>query len=770
MAPSTGCLMRWLFTLLFTYPAPLWSQGTLAFAASRRVALVVLGLSAAAAFAVLTYRRGGTRERGRASRGLMAIRLTLIGVLAWCLLQPTLVVTSSAPQQNVVAILLDDSGSMQHPDADGTPRRQFITTQFRTDAPLLRALAQKFVVRLYRVGASAQRISDAAGLTFDAPATHLGTALAHVREDLVGLPVAGVVLVTDGADTATTPADDSVRSLAAAQLPLFAVGVGAERVARDLEVRRVDAPHDLLRGSAATVTAIVAHAGLANRPVTVRLEDDGRIVATETVTLPDRGDAVTVPLRYTADDVGPRHLTVRAVPVDGETQTTNNVRGAEVEVRDGRDRVLYLEGEPRFEMKFIRRAVGDDPQLAVSIVQRTAERKYLRLDIGSADEAAGGFPATREELFSYRAVVLGSVEAASFTPDQLRMLAAFVSERGGSVLMLGGRRAFAEGGWAGTPVAEVLPVHLTGTAHDPASGELPVTRLVVHPTETGRTALVTQLADTLSASDARWRGLPTLTSVNLLGPTKPGAEVWLSGRAPGGADRTVLAWQRFGRGKAALFAVQDSWVWQMDASIPVDDPTHGRFWRRLVRWLTDGVPEATTVRAADTGASVGMSVPLQAEIRDDAFGPVNTAQVVATVTDANGVRTDVPFRWTAARDGEYTGAFTPASPGVHTVTVTATHQDGHVGTATTHLRVGLDDEEPYEATLHRAQLERWAALTGGRYVAARDVGQLPDLIQYAGRGITVTDTHDIWDLPIVLVLLVGLLCGEWVWRRREELA
>ena len=762
--------MRWLFTLLFTYPAPLWSQGTLAFAASRRIALVVLGLSAVAALAVLTYRRTGTHEHARASWGLMAIRLGLISVLAWCLLQPTLVVTSSAPQQNVVAVLLDDSGSMQQPDADGTPRRQFITTQFTADAPLLRALAQKFVVRLYRVGASAQRMSDAAGLTFDAPATHLGAALAHVREDLAGLPVAGIVLVSDGADTTATPSDDSVRSLAAAQLPLFAVGVGAERVTRDLEVRRVEAPRDLLRGSAATVTAVIAHAGLANRPVTVRLEDDGRIVATETVTLPDRGDAVTVPLRYTADDVGARHLTVRALPVDGEPLTANNARGADVEVRDGRDRVLYLEGEPRFEMKFIRRAVGDDPHLAVSIVQRTAEQKYLRLDIGSPDEAAGGFPATRAELFGYRAVVLGSVEAASFTPDQLRMLAAFVSERGGSLLMLGGRRAFAEGGWAGTPVAQVLPVRLTGTAHDPASGELPVIRLTVRPTDTGRAALVTQLADTLSASDTRWRGLPALTTVNVLGPAKPGAEVWLSGRATRGADLTVLAWQRFGRGKAAAFAVQDSWVWQMDASIPVDDPTHGRFWRRLVRWLTDGVPEPTTVRVLDTGAAVGASVPLQAEIRDDAFGPVNDAQVVATVTGSDGVGTDVPFRWTAARDGDYAGAFMPSTPGVYTVTVTATHQDGHVGTATTHVRVGLDDEEPYEATLHRTQLERWAAVTGGRYVAARDVGQLPDLIQYAGHGITVTDTHDIWDLPIVLLVLLALLCGEWVWRRREGLA
>ena len=127
--------------------------------------------------------------------------------------------------------------------------------------------------------------------------------------------------------------------------------------------------------------------------------------------------------------------------------------------------MLYLEGEPRFEVKFIRRAVEDDKNLQVVILQRTAEDKYLRLDVGSPDELVGGFPKTREELFAYRAIILGSVEAASFSPDQLRMLADFVSKRGGGLLMLGGRRSFAEGGWAGTPVAEVLPVEFDTTRY-----------------------------------------------------------------------------------------------------------------------------------------------------------------------------------------------------------------------------------------------------------------------------------------------------------------
>ena len=106
----------------------------------------------------------------------------------------------------------------------------------------------------------------------------------------------------------------------------------------------------------------------------------------------------------------------------------------------------------------MRRAVEDDKNLQVTLLLRTAENKYWRGDVSDKDELLGGFPKTREELFAYRSIILGSVEAAAFTPEQLRMLADFVNKRGGGLLMLGGRRSFAEGGWGGTPVGEVLPV------------------------------------------------------------------------------------------------------------------------------------------------------------------------------------------------------------------------------------------------------------------------------------------------------------------------
>jgi len=197
----------------------------------------------------------------------------------------------------------------------------------------------------------------------------------------------------------------------------------------------------------------------------------------------------------------------------------------------------------------------------------TVAPSAVRLDVGSPDEVVGGFPKTREELFAYRAIILGSVEAASFSPDQLRMLADFVSKRGGGLLMLGGRRSFAEGGWGGTPVAEVLPVEFDtnarGTNSNGEGGYF--TRLSVHPTRAGAVYPVTQLAENEKASATKWDGMPTVSAVNQVRSVKPGATILLTGTTESKQEQVVLAYQRYGRGKSLAFPVQDSWMWKMDA-------------------------------------------------------------------------------------------------------------------------------------------------------------------------------------------------------------
>jgi hypothetical protein len=144
-----------------------------------------------------------------------------------------------------------------------------------------------------------------------------------------------------------------------------------------------------------------------------------------------------VRVQFTAGERGRRRFRFRVPAQDGERCSENNQQEALIHVRDGREKILYFEGEPRFEVKFLRRAVARQ-QPAARGAAAHGRGKFLRLDVDSAGELFSGFPTTREELFSYRALVLGSVEASHFTHEQLRMIAEFVSERGGGLLMLGG--------------------------------------------------------------------------------------------------------------------------------------------------------------------------------------------------------------------------------------------------------------------------------------------------------------------------------------------
>jgi uncharacterized membrane protein len=762
--------MSWLFNLLFKYPAFVFRQGDFTFATSRTGMIILMVTAALAAASLITYR--GIRSEGpsRERAVLVAIRLSLLLLLLFCLLRPSLVLRAAVPQQNFLGVLIDDSRSMTIADSDEKPRTDFVHQQFGPEGALAKALSQRFVIRYFRFSSSADRLTAPGDLKYEGTATHLGQALERARDELSGLPLAGLVMVTDGADTADVTLDEPLASLKARQIPVFPVGVGQDHFARDIQITRVETPRSTLKGTSLAVDVVVSQTGYAGSKVALQVEDEGRIVSSQDITLPPDGQSATVRVHFTANDAGARLFRFHIQPQSGEQVTQNNGRDAMVEVTDRRERVLYMEGEPRPEAKFVRRAVADDPNLAVTILQRTAEDKYLRLDVGSPDEVVGGFPKTREELFAYRAIILGSVEAASFTPDQLRMLADFVSKRGGGLLMLGGRRSFAEGGWAGTPVAEVLPVEFDGGPRGNTANADYLAHLSVRPTRAGALYPVTQLAGNEKASDTKWEEMPGVTAVNQVRSVKPGATVLLTGTTETRQEQVVLAFQRYGRGKSLAFPVQDSWLWKMDAAVPVEDMTHATFWRRLVRWLVDGVPEPVEITTSIDRVEPGEPLRLSADVVDPAFVEVNDAQVIAEITSPSGKTTEVPLEWTVAKDGEYKGQFVPDEPGAYQVKTTAVRDGKELGTNTMHARASAGDAEYFDAAMRSTLLTRVAEETGGEFFTPETAASLPEAINYSGRGVTVIEERDLWDMPIILIGLLALIAAEWGYRRRRGLA
>src|SRR3954451_9094723 len=237
----------------------MFQQGDFTWGLSRSVLLAVSAAAAIALVALFTYRGLAAIEPPRDRVVLVCLRLAALAVLLFCLFRPALILKAAVPQQNFLGVLVDDSRSMSIADLNGQTRSTFIQQQFTgANARLLDALSQRFVVRFFSFASSADRVASAADLKFGGTATRLGTALDRARDELAGLPLAGLVMVTDGADTSDATLDESIASLKARQIPVFTVGVGQEKFAHDVQVTRVETPRTVLKGTALVVDVVLS--------------------------------------------------------------------------------------------------------------------------------------------------------------------------------------------------------------------------------------------------------------------------------------------------------------------------------------------------------------------------------------------------------------------------------------------------------------------------------------------------------------------------------
>jgi uncharacterized membrane protein len=753
-----------IFEFLFKYRDLVFEQGEFAFGApaSVRLWLGIAGLVGASAVATYTIARGKSTVTDRAV--MASLRVALLGILVFCLMQPTLVISTVVPQQNFVGVLVDDSRSMGLENEDGTVRSDFVAEAFTPgESELLDDLAERFVLRFFRFSDAADRIDGLEELTYDGTHTNLARALDAARDELAGIPLSGLIMVSDGADTDDRPLTEALVPLQAAGVPVFTVGLGDEVIEPDIELGRVELPRAILEGSTVMVDIVVTQNGYGRLSVPIIVEDDTRILAEETVELGPDGEPVVARIGFELDDAGSRRVQFRIPTQDGERVERNNRRTAWVEVRGEREKILYFEGEPRFEVKFTRRAVEDDENLQVVVLQRTAESKFLRLSVSDSTELEFGFPLTREELYRYRALMLGSVEASFFTHDQLQMIADFVSERGGGLLFLGGQSAFAEGGWAGTPVEEVMPVILGPRSSDPRGH---FAEVKVEPTPAGLAHAAVQLDAEPEGVRPRWDSLPPLTTVNPLTQTRPGATTLLTGvHENGGPDQVVLAFQRYGRGTSIALTAQDTWLWQMHADVPLEDQSHEAFWQQMLRWLVDGVPDAVSVAADQEQAEPGERVRLVASVGDSTYIEVNDAAVTARITSPSGVVEEIPAEWTVETDGEYVVEFQPFELGDYEIELTAEREGAALGTDRTFVHATPSDAEYFGASRRTSVLRRIAEETGGQFYTPETVSTLPEDITVTGAGVTLVEEHDLWDMPVLFLMMLLLMGAEWGFRR-----
>ncbi len=748
-----------MFELLFKYPASLFAKGQFVFLAAWPLwALGICLTLAAAALAYPFWRARRQHEEtlgGMRSAGIWILQTLLVTVLLFILWHPALSVATLRPQQNIVAVVVDDSKSMGFQETGGTRRDQVVQA---LNSGVLKNLEKKFQVRLYRAGTTLERIEKPEQLTAAAPATSLGENLKQVAGEASSLPVGAVVLLSDGSDNAGGLDLATINEIRRQRIPVHTVGFGREKLVHDIEISGAELPIRTLADSRVSAIVTFHQNGYAGRKVRINIKDGTKTLATQEVTLKADGAEQTESLAFNAGSAGARNVQISIATQDAEENLNNNAVNRLIAVEGAKPRVLYIEGEPRWEFKFIRRAIELDRSLLMSTMLRTTQNKIYRQG-GSANENVDGFPAKVEELFGYQGLIIGSVEANYFTTTQQELIRQFVDRRGGGVLFLGGRFALSEGGVGKSPLADLVPTILPekkDTFHrDPANVEL---------TAAGRDSLLCRIEDNPDRNVERWKKLPYLANFQEPGTPKPGAVV-LAEMSPGGRGKLpLLITQNYGRGRSALFATAGSWRWQMTQ--PLSDTSHEMFWQQMLRWLVAGTYGHVVASTPKSVFSDETKIHLRAEVRDKAYLPSTDARVEARIMGPSGTAESVELRPEPTSEGVYVADWSAQKPGSYVVEILAKRGDDEVGRDVITFRREDGVAENFHVQQNRELLEKLSSQTGGKYYEPSQIGKLSDEISYSEAGITSRETRDLWDMPILFLFALMLRSSEWLLRRK----
>ena len=738
----------------FASPLPWWL-----------VAIVAAGIGGVAFF---SYRRPLV-PLAAAQRGvLVALRVLALGAVVFFLCRPIVLMPPASAGDAVVPVLVDVSRSMRVGDADGQTRIARVTGLLAVE--LLPALSLKFTPELYGVG-EALVPATADRLSADARQTDLMGALAAVRERYRGRRVAGIVVLSDGGDTGRQSTADEGRGDQEGP-PVFTVGIGSPDGLRDREILGVTAGDPRLDQASVDLHVSAISHGFGRAPFQLRVVANGQPIDSRRVVPAADSSPVDEVFTVSPDPLNATVYTAEIAPTDDERIVENNARSVLVNPAGRKRRVLAIGGAPGFEHSFMSRALAHDPGLESDSVVRKGKNAdgqdtfLVQAGGGRASALTSGFPVRREALYAYDALVIANVEGDFFTRAQLAMTADFVAERGGGLLVLGGR-SFAQRGLLGTPLEEALPVEL----NDRRGGLLrtsfgsddlaPRNKLMV--TVDGENHPVMRVGPSPQETRKLWAALPPLAASAPLGGPRPGATVLAVTAAPGGAVYPVVAVQRYGRGRSMVFAGEASWRWRMMVSST--DRTYEYFWRQAARWLAGPAPEPVVITVPESSEPED-AIEVEVDASDSAFAPVPDATVDATLTVPGGDTRPLTLRRAADTSGRFTAALRPTQAGLYRVHAEARRGATALGTADRWFYVGSGDREFADPRLNEGFLGRLALASGGRYVRAAEASQVVSWLQSAVPQNGAFERRDLWHESWAFAIVIVLLSAEWTLRRR----
>lgn len=742
--------------------------------------LAVLGLLA------YIYRSIYERSGRRLTWGLAALRAGGVALLIIALARPAWVRSRELVDPGRVAVIVDNSLSMSLADASGSSRY---------------ARAREALARLQQAAGQGPGpqlevdVFDIDGELLEqgpppeprAERTDLGRALRGAAARLRARPLAALVLISDGVDNTGISQFSELAELPA---PIYALGFAPDDQAGrlDLALHAVSAPQRMLVDNECEITCEIAKSGGPALAATLAIKRGTEILASQEIDLPEGTTRQPVALRIRPREAGTFVLTAQIEAEAGERLAANNLKHFPLQVDADGIKVLYLEGYLRYEFRFLKNRLEEDPDINLAAVVRRANPQ-------AAPALSAGNLLTDERLREFEVVILGDMEAKLLTTAEYEALVRWVESpapagRRRALLVLGGYHSFGPAGLRATPLAQALPV--TFAQEGPLQSEQP---FVLQPTEAGRQHPIFQILEDRVQNAAMWAAAPPLAGCPLIEGIKPGAEVLavnphveISGRpAP------IVVVQRYGEGRVMVLAADTTWRWSFLPRVAGQgDTLFARFWSQAIRWLagrqmqTERPPLVVSTDRPDYG--LGTPAVIRIAVDPDAVralaasaaaaggqpaAAADASEVVCEVLDADGQPHNVPVRATPADPNVLQGSFTASRAGRYRVLASVVVQGKTASNQAAEFLVHGSELELADTGTNRELLRSLARLTGGQYHDVADAAALAASLPRRERRTTVVDRREFWTSPgsrtLLFCCFLTAVTAEWILRRRHHI-
>lgn len=776
---------------------------------------VLLGL-----FSLLVYLRENIKYPG-VRWVLLFFRLCVIGWLLFLILKPLWVEEEIVKTPRPIVVLIDNSKSMQQQDqrttnedrlrvniaytnwsdeavkAPARPTRQdFVKLAINGQKlGLLKKLAEKGPVQAYLFGRTSRRLSEedlskfaeasSEKLPYKAsePETRLYDAiLERVRQESVDMPAA-IVVLTDGRDIGSSVTlEEAAKECLARGVPLYVYGVGCSNL-ESLQVKEVIAPEIVFVKDTATVRVRWRAQGITKGEFNVQLNLNGQLIDEKGVPVIEGLEDYEHEFKFVPrkDQItsGAGEL-VATVTLDRKEDALTDSLNRAVRVADDKVKVLYLEGQPRFEYKFLRNVLLRDRRVDLTVFQTDADPDVTRVKPYIRE-----FP-DRKDLFSYNMIILGDFPREVLGENGPELIREFVEKGGGLILLAGRLHAPAE--YVNTKLAEALPVEFQEIKFVPDPGLKP-SGFLPRRTLQGERSEMLSLADDPKLNNQYWQELPPIYwhyPVTKLRPAATALLVHPTATLENGAAMPIIAMQYYGRGLSVFWGMEETWAWRQNK----EDEFYARLWGQLIYRI--GLSGINNSRRAQLSLDysdpvVGQTSRLYARLFDTEFEPLKAPEVTAVLVQTD-VKTGKEKTQTVLlkpipdRPGEYSLDLPHDQPGSFTIRLPDFGESESKDTVPAiSFRVGYPpDSELLPTPLAEEDLRRLVRLArgfnrgpeGGKpgdwLFREEDLSQLPASIapqEVVSERRKETVLWNFWTLSI----FAGLIAVEWVARRLANL-